>query len=163
MAGAAALTVLLVVVVMTLRSGARPEEAVAATFVSAMLAGDAEAAYELAAPDYQLLVRPSDLATLAAALREVAGDGARIEIVGSERSGASAPLASLVGYVGRTSVGAVEGVVSLVQLEDDGAWLVRDLSYRFPDASGAELAEVHRVTRSLNEAVADRAEAASTG
>lgn len=157
MAGAAALLALVAVVVATLRTGARPEEAVAAGFVTAMLAGDAEAAYALTAPDYRLLVRESDLAALATALAVVAGEEPRVDVVGSERSAVEAPVESLVGYTGRTAAGPVEGVVSLVQLSEDGEWLVHDLSYRFPETAPDELAELHAVTRALNEALGERA------
>lgn len=160
MAGAVVLVVLVVVVVATLRQDVRPEETVAEEFLSALLTGDPTEAYGLTSPAYRLLVHPSDLSALADALRGVVGSDPGIDVLGSERTPGAAPPESLVGYTGRTAVGRLEGVVTLVRLEPDGGWLVHDLSYRFPEADPGELAELRRVTRMLNEAIADRAAAA---
>ncbi len=162
-AGVVSLVALTVVVLVTLTGADRPEEPVAERFVADLFAGDAEAAYAVTAPDYRALVHPGDLAALAGVLRDLVGEGASVEVLGSERSGGAPPLSSLVGYRGSTAVGRVEGVVSVVQLRPDGPFLVRDVSYRFPEATDAQLAELSELTRRLNEAVADRAGAAVGG
>lgn len=158
-AGAVALAVLAGVVLATVRTGDRPEEDVAAAFVSALLAGEVDAAYELTTPGYRLVVRPSDLAVLAAALRDVAGDDPDPEILGSERTPGTAPAESLVGYTARTDAGRMEGVVTLLRPDAASDWLVHDLSFRFPDADPDQLATLRRVSRQLNEALAERVEA----
>lgn len=155
-AGAATLVALAVVVAVVLVGPDRPEEDVAERFLDAMLAGDGVAAYALTAPDYQTVVLTSDLAALADALHAVVGDAATVEVLGSERAPGGPGVASLVGYRGTTVAGRIEGVVTVVRLSDDTPFLVRDLSYRFPEATEAELAELDALTRQLNDAVADR-------
>jgi hypothetical protein len=156
-AGAAALLVVVGVIAATVRGGDRPEEAVARTFVAALLAGDASSAHALASDEYQLLVRPSDLELLAGALTEVVGEDPEVDVLGSERTPGASPATSLVGYRGRTAVGPIEGVVTVVADDTEGPWRVRDVSYRFPEADDEELGRLPQVTRELNEALADRA------
>lgn len=155
-AGAVTLVALAVVVTTVLVGPDRPEEDTAERFLAAMLAGDGAAAYALTAPDYRTVVLVSDLEALADALRDVVGDAPTVELLGSERSPDGRGVVSLVGYRGSTAAGRVEGVVTAVRAADDAPFLVRDLSYRFPEAPRGALADLDALTRQLNEAVADR-------
>lgn len=133
----------------------RAEEEVAATFLEHLFAGDGRQAYTLTTPAYRSLVFPQELAVLSDALSDVAGERFDLTILGSERTPGAAPAESLVGYRARTSVGPVEGVVTLFQVDDE--WRVADVGYDFTGASAEQLEELRSLTRQLNEQIAERA------
>lgn len=141
----------------TVTGGSRPEEAVARIFLRDFFAGRAQASYAATTRGYRSIVLPADHARLVAAVRGVVGDDVTVEILGTERRAGARPTTSLVGYTGRTAVGEVEGVVTLVR--DGGAsegsgepsWQVRDVGYKFPDAPPGTTVELDRITRQLNQ------------
>lgn len=160
--GAVSFLAVIVVVLVTLFGGARPEEDVAATFVSAVLDGDGATAYELTTPGYRTLVTGPDLDALADAIAAVAGPDADLDILGSERTPGAPYGESLVGYQAATDAGVMEGVVTLVQRVADGPWEVRDLSFRFPDAPESATADLRELTTRLNAQLSERAATLTT-
>ena len=153
--------VILVVVVaviagFALSKGERPEEVVAAEYLEGLLSGDPQASYELTSRAYRRLVFPGDHALLTAALRQVAGASATVRVLGSERTVGSDPPESLVGYTGDTAVGPIEGVVTLYR--SDEVWAVGAVTFDFPEASPAQIADFNRALEQLNEQVVARAD-----
>ena len=157
--GVLALAALVGVLVAAVTHGERPEEDVALAYVEALYSGDGAAAHDLLTPGVRAVVFEADLEALAEAASGLAGPEPELEIVGAERSGTRDPLESFVGYRGQGRVGTLRGVVTLVELES-GRWRVREASYRFPDASEAETADLRAVSRALNEQIAERLGAA---
>lgn len=153
--GALGLVTLLLVVVFDVVKGDRPEEEVAATFLAALYDGRGEEVYDLTTPGYRAIVFRDELGALSQALAETVGE-ASIEVLGSERTPGTDPPDSFVGYQGTSRIGAVEGVMVLVELAE-GEWFVRDVSYRFPDATEQQTAELFAFTEELNAQFAERA------
>ncbi|MBW3661555.1 MAG: hypothetical protein KY469_00525 [Actinobacteria bacterium] len=154
--GAATLVAVVAVIAFSLTRGPRPEEQVAERFLTALLQGEGGAAYALTTPEYRAVVFERDLDAIADALADVAGTGAALTILGSERT-VPEPVTpeSLVGYQAITDVGRIEGVVTLEQQPDDG-WAVREVSHRFPGADPEDVAEVQELLRRLNQQVTQR-------
>lgn len=151
MVGAAA-----IVFTLALTKGPRPEQDVALAFIEQVLAGDGEDAYARTTPGYRTVVFPPDLDALSTLLAEMVGDGVAVTILGSERAIRCEPLTSLVGYTATTAIGDLRGVVTMIHLEEQ--WLVRDISYRFTEASAAQLAPLDQLSRELNAQLASRLE-----
>jgi hypothetical protein len=152
---------MLVVIGSEVIKGDRPEEEVAMTFLEALYDGRGDEVYDLTTPGYQAIVFREDLAALSRMLASTAG-ATTIEVLGSERTPGTDPQDSYVGYQGGSDIGTVEGVMVLVQLRD-GAWSVRDVSYRFPDATPDQVAELFALTEMLNQQFVSRAQQGAGG
>lgn len=153
--GVAAALVAVAVVVVALRGGSRPEEMVARRYLHALFAADAETSYELTTSSYRSLVFPAEHAEMAAALHAVVGEQVQIRVLGSERTSASDPAESLVGYRATTQAGPLRGVVTMLRV--DSGWWVADTSYDFRDPPAGATTELDDVTRRLNHQIAERA------
>lgn len=153
--GVVGLVTMLVIIGAEIIKGDRPEEEVATRFLEALYDGRGGQVYELTTPGYQTIVFRDDLDALSRTLASTVGD-VDIDVLGSERTPGTDPPDSYVGYKGTSDIGTVEGVMVLVEL-DDGQWFVRDVSYRFPDATEAQIAELLELTETLNEQFAERA------
>jgi hypothetical protein len=151
--------VALIVVLGVFFFGDRPEEAAAASYLTAVYDGDAAGAYDMTTPAYRALVTPANHQLLVDTLHATAGNGVVTRTIGAERTPGTDPIETLVGYKGTTAIGAVEGVVTLFRIEDE--WLVAAVSYRFPDAPPGATDELDAVTRALNEQLSDGASAQS--
>ena len=154
--GVILIIVVAVIAGFALTKGDRPEEAVAAEYLEGLVHGDPQASYELTSRAYRRLVFPGDHGLLVDAIREVAGAGATIRVLGSERTIGSDPLESLVGYKGETAVGRIEGVVTLYA-DDEERWSVAAVTFDFPDASREQTAAFTAALRVLNDQVVARA------
>lgn len=161
LAGVAGLVAVVIVGAFAFRRGPRPEEQIARHFLQAVLTGDAAGSYALTTPAYRTLVLPGDHAMLSTALHDLAGDGASVTILGSERTIGSDPPESLVGYRAATAAGTAEGVVTLFEV--DREWRVADAGYRFVDATPAQRAALQQVITRLDAQVAERAERLQQG
>lgn len=152
-AGTVAVAAIVAIVVLALSEGDRPEEGVARAYLEAVFAGDGDTAYDLGTLGFRAVVFPRDVEALADAAAEIVGPEASVRIVGSQRS-PTGTAQSAVGYTGRTAVGEVRGVVTLVQEGD--VWRVYDFSFRFPDATPEQTAPLDELVAALNEQLAQR-------
>lgn len=128
-----------------------PAGEVADRYLGALTAGDGVAAYEEVSPFFRSVVFRDELDLLADAVAEVVGGRVDVDIVGTERTSDTTIVA---GYRADTEVGAMEGVVTVV--EDQGRWWVQDASYRFPDAPDGTADAIDAVVRMLNDQIAQR-------